>query len=120
MNIRAQNNIALSREKQALITKSVSGNSPSITGGWIKGLTIYKSVQNGTPDPNTPVVVNGAVETLRYKEKNLIPYPYPSINNTSNGITWTVNIDGILSNGTATANSYFTLSYAGFYAKWSV
>lgn len=56
---------------------------------------------------------------VKIRGKNLIPYPYPTISSTINGITLTDNGDGtITANGTATANvtysvfvptKYFTL-----------
>lgn len=51
-----------------------------------------------------------AAQTLGYSKKNLIPFPYKMTTNTNLGITWTDNNDGTITiNGTATADSYFTL-----------
>ena len=51
-----------------------------------------------------------ADQTLGYAKKNLIPYPYVHKTNTNLGITWADNGDGTITvNGTATADSYFTL-----------
>ena len=50
-------------------------------------------------------------QTVGYTKKNLIPYPYKTSSNVSNGITWTDNGDGtITARGTATvSDSYFEI-----------
>lgn len=49
-------------------------------------------------------------QTLGYSKKNLLPFPFTSGSIENNGITYTVNNDGtVTANGTASANSYFTL-----------
>lgn len=51
-----------------------------------------------------------ATQTLGYTKKNLIPYPYKHTTNTNLGIKWADNNDGTITiDGTATADSYFTL-----------
>lgn len=51
-----------------------------------------------------------ASQTLGYTKKNLIPYPYRHTTNTNLGIKWTDNNDGTITiDGTAVADSYFTL-----------
>lgn len=60
---------------------------------------------------NARVPVNKVEPNIK-KSKNLIPYPYPTISSTItiNGITFTDNGDGtIIANGTATANSIFSV-----------
>lgn len=48
--------------------------------------------------------------TVKLRSKNLIPYPYYDTSKTQDGITWTDNGDGtITANGTATANTRFSL-----------
>lgn len=60
-------------------------------------------------------------QTVGYTKKNLIPYPF--INSVGNvaefeGVTWTDLGDGtIKGNGTASANSYFTLYEGGIFLK---
>ncbi len=52
----------------------------------------------------------------RSKNKNLIVYPFNETTKTTNGITFTDNKDGSVKiNGTATATTYFRLSYNGDY-----
>ena len=50
----------------------------------------------------------------RSKNKNLIVYPFNETTKTANGVTFTDNKDGSVKiNGTATATTYFRLSYNG-------
>lgn len=81
----------------------------------LQGLTLYgKTVQNGTPTPETPVALESVGESGTIKTtlagKNLIPYPYYQTTQTTNGITFTDNGDGsITATGTATAQANFVL-----------
>lgn len=82
----------------------------------LSGLVVYgKSTQDGTPTPDAPVPIvsvgEDGVTDVGVYGANLIRFPYHSQNNTSQGITWTINEDGsVTANGTATANSYFALT----------
>ena len=83
----------------------------------LQGLKVYgKSMQNGTPSPESPEPIvsagdGGSVE-LNFSNKNLLTYPYvdgPS--KTTNGITYTVDENGVITaNGTATGNAFYNLS----------
>ena len=77
------------------------------------------SVQDGTPTPDSPVDIVSAKADFRCTGKNLIPYPYyRGASYTSNGITYTVNLDGsITANGTATATSVYELLQGGVSLK---
>lgn len=82
----------------------------------LSGLVVYgKSTQDGTPTPDAPVPIvsvgEDGVTDVGVYGANLIRFPYHSQNNTSQGITWTINEDGsVTANGTATENSYFALT----------
>lgn len=84
-------------------------------------------VVGGTTQPSNPkentIWVNTSTDisswsfsptypALQSKTRNLIVYPYYQTTKTENGVTFTVNSDGSITvNGTATAATYFRLSY---------
>ena len=74
------------------------------------------TVQNGTPTPENPVVVQSCVD----RTAQLIPYPFYTESGTVNGIEWTVYGDGrVTATGTTTkgTNLYFINASSGFSLK---
>ena len=116
--------IAELRQKKAdAIVESVSGtllNVKDSSGAFFEDFSMSgKTVQNGTPTPDTPVEIVNAGEDgnieIKVTGKNLIPFPYPLLGGvgtkgTKNGITWEVLKDrGIKISGTATDYVYVDL-----------
>lgn len=116
--------IAELRQKKAdAIVESVSGtllNVKDSSGAFFEDFSMSgKTVQNGTPTPDTPVEIVNAGEDgnieIKVTGKNLIPFPYPLLGGvgtkgTKNGITWEVLKDrGIKISGAATDYVYVDL-----------
>ncbi len=111
----------LRQNKADAIVETASGtllNVKDSSGAFFEDFSMSgKTVQNGTPTPDTPVeIVNtgqdGTIE-IKVTGKNLIPFPYPTIsgsNGAKNGVMWEVLADGgIRLQGTASTAFYLDL-----------
>lgn len=107
----------LTRDRAAAIVCEAEGTAIQVTDASadpLQGLRLFgRSTQDGTPTPDAPVAIESVeAPVVTVHGKNLLPFPYEDGDSkTMNGITYTVRPDGsILVNGTATANSNFTLA----------
>ena len=96
-----------------LIITKIEGNSKQRTREEVPGTVISGSemtINEEYISNKTQFVINGQSEQKTTTGKNILPYPYKDTSKTSNGITWVDNGDGtITANGTANADSIFTL-----------
>lgn len=113
-SLNAQSGIAVAEAADAcspaIVTTSGTGKAVSIldsSESVIKGLTA------------SPVeIVSVENPTINVYGKNLIPYPFLFGSVTKNGVTFTDNADGTITvNGTATANTYYSVSSLISYPK---
>lgn len=100
------------------ITATATGSAITIdsANAPLQNLKLFgKTEQNGTPTPDSPIPLvsvgdSGSFEVGVYGG-NILPYPYPFTDYTSDGLTFTDKGDGTLTvNGTATARVRYTLS----------
>ncbi len=82
------------------------------------GASVLKNSQYMHPTVSGEIIRIDDVANVPHKvavgkrSKNLIPYPYVETTKTKNGVTFTDNGDGTITlNGTATANTQFSLKY---------
>ena len=87
----------------------------------------YTSRKTANSDETGLTVVDGSTTTIEkiagdtVKSANLIPFPYSYNSQTINGVTFTVNDDGTITvNGTATAETWFTLHLSGGTAGYTI
>lgn len=108
------------KTKSDAVVQTVTGETVSVHDSAedpIRGLRLFgKSVQDGTPTPDSPVDIvslaaDGGINVNVYGG-NLIPFPYADgASKEMNGVTFTVRDDGsILVNGTATETAYLTFN----------
>lgn len=105
-----ENSGAADAARQNILVGDETGNPIAVDDAFaapLRGLTVYgKSTQDGTPSPDNPVPIvsagDGGSVTVKVTGANMLEGTKPGVKSTVNGITYTINENGVLITGTAT------------------
>lgn len=112
----------LNKESGMLIGTIVDNNFVCLAPDYFSGIHRYITDNASAPSKKGRVKVNrlyGKSEQKQYRGKNLLVYPYADNTKapyTTNGITYTVDNEWIVINGTATSNAHFD-TYKGSFLQ---